>query len=34
MTKLHQGTEPFFLAEEVAAEMVAGGYGFELPRIL
>lgn len=34
MTKLHQGTKPFFLVEEVAAEMVAGGYGFEPPPIL
>ena len=31
MTELHQDdrTEPFFITEEVAAEMIAGGYEFE-----
>ena len=34
MTKPHQDAEPFFITEEVAAEMIAGGYEFELPPIL
>lgn len=28
-----QGIEPFFITEEVAAEMIAGGYEFESPPI-
>lgn len=33
MTKPHQDAEPFFITEEVAAEMIAGGYEFEPPPI-
>ena len=33
MTKPHQDTEPFFITEEVAAEMIDGGYEFEPPLI-
>jgi len=33
MTKPHQDTEPFFITEEVAAEMIDGGYEFEPPHI-
>lgn len=35
MTVLHQAdqTEPFFITEEVAAEMIASGYEFEPPPI-
>ena len=33
MTKPHQATEPFFVTEEVAAEMIVGGYEFEPPHI-
>lgn len=33
MTKSNQGTEPFFITPEIAAEMAADGYKFELPLI-
>ncbi|MBV6303723.1 hypothetical protein KVP10_02430 [Candidimonas humi] len=33
MTKLHQDAEPFFITEEIAAEMTAGGYEFGPPPI-
>ena len=33
MTKPHQDDEPFFITEEIAAEMIAGGYEFEPPPI-
>ncbi|GID03352.1 hypothetical protein TMM008_05540 [Pseudomonas sp. 008] len=33
MTKPHKDAEPFFITEEVAAEMAAGGYEFEPPPI-
>lgn len=35
MTKLHQEVqiEPFFITEEIAAEMIASGYEFEPPPI-
>ena len=29
MTKPHQDDEPFFITEEIAAEMIAGGYEFD-----
>ncbi len=29
----NQDDEPFFITEEIAAEMIAGGYEFELPPI-
>ena len=31
MKKPNQDDEPFFITEEIAAEMIAGGYEFELP---
>ncbi|WP_427048693.1 hypothetical protein [Klebsiella pneumoniae] len=31
--KPNQDDEPFFITEEIAAEMIAGGYEFELPPI-
>ncbi len=33
MKKLNQDDEPFFITEEIAVEMIAGGYEFELPPI-
>ncbi|PXV74362.1 hypothetical protein [Nitrosomonas eutropha] len=33
MKKPNQDDEPFFITEEIAAEMIAGGYEFELPPI-
>ncbi len=33
MTKPHQDTEPFFITEEIAAEMIVAGYKFEPPPI-
>ncbi|MGB3424296.1 MAG: hypothetical protein WBF84_11985 [Castellaniella sp.] len=33
MTKPHQDDEPFFITEEIAAEMIASGYEFEPPPI-
>lgn len=34
MTTQHQVTKPFFITEEVAAEMIAAGYEFEPPSII
>ncbi|MCC4620292.1 hypothetical protein LL965_09425 [Xanthomonas cassavae CFBP 4642] len=34
MTKPYQDAEPFFITEEIAAEMITGGYEFELPPML
>lgn len=33
MTTPHQDADPFFITEEVGAEMIAGGYEFEPPTI-
>jgi hypothetical protein len=33
MTKPNQDAEPFFITEEVAAEMIASGYEFKPPPI-
>ena len=33
MTKSHQDAKPFFITPEIAAEMTADGYEFELPLI-